>query len=487
MSQIADEIFKKIEMKFENRLKSVENEVLTLKQELKKVKSENTQLKMAVDNSEQFSRNQNIRIFGLEVSENENLKEKVCTLFKSKLKLSTFSDKDIKNSFRVAAKNPTNDKPPAVLVQLVDVNKHSEILKCRKLLKHTNIVIKEDLTKYRVQLLNSAVQKFSSKSAFCLNGNIYVKSGGSIIRVQNEKDILDIPVDASLIAIAITASCKMYIRPFLNTNNYFQLDECRHPLLEHMLDQFQPNDFYSGANNSHIKIITGPNGSGKSVYLKQICLVVYLAHVGSYVPCSRADINLLDTIHSRVLAMESAVVRLSSFMIDVTQMNNTLTDPAASSLVLIDEFGKGTSETEGICLLQGALEHFLDRGDACPHVLVSTHFQQIHKRLPDSPLVQYQKMEHTKESGVLYFLYKISEGISNSYAFDVAEEIGIDKKTIDRAKEIFDCLSNSKPLAPLPQLLARNKFDMTTLQILDIPEPDEGSEITNINLHELLR
>ncbi|XP_072388558.1 mutS protein homolog 5-like [Diabrotica undecimpunctata] len=356
----------------------------------------------------------------------------------------------------------------------------------------------EDLQYLGFQYVFKIGGKFHYKNPMCVEldkrlGDIYLEiidHENRILRrlsgfiLKYNKDIREplkiIGMIDSLIAMAIAASCKMYVRPFLNTNNYFQLDECRHPLLEHMLEQFQPNDFYSGANNSHIKIITGPNGSGKSVYLKQICLVVYLAHVGSYVPCSRADINLLDTMHSRVLAMESAAVRLSSFMIDVTQMNNTLTDRAASSLVLVDEFGNGTSETEGICLLQGVLEHFLERGAACPHILVSSHFQQIHKRLPDSPLIQYQKMEHTKESGVLYFLYKITEGISNSYAFDVAEEIGIDKKIIDRAKEIFDCLSNKKSIAPLPKLLSRNKFDMTTLQILDIPEPDEDNEHQSI-------
>lgn len=82
----------------------------------------------------------------------------------------------------------------------------------------------------------------------------------------------------------------------------------------------------------------------------------------------------------------------------------------SSSLVLMDEFGRGTTEEEGVSLLVGALKKFLDRGEACPHVLVSTHFQQILTHLPQMSLIQYLKMDHVKEEGRLYFLYKVIEG-----------------------------------------------------------------------------
>lgn len=120
--------------------------------------------------------------------------------------------------------------------------------------------------------------------------------------------------------MAITASTKLFVRPSLNQENYFEMEECRHPLMEEIVEQFQPNDFYSGGPYSRMKIITGPNSSGKSVYLKEVSLVIYMAHVGSFVPCAKANINLLDSIHTRLLATESVAVRLSSFMIDLTQV-----------------------------------------------------------------------------------------------------------------------------------------------------------------------
>lgn len=76
----------------------------------------------------------------------------------------------------------------------------------------------------------------------------------------------------------------------------------------------------------------------------------------------------------------------------------------------MDEFGRGTTEEEGVSLLVGALRRFLERGKACPHVVVSTHFQQIVTHLPKTDMIQYLKMDHVKEEGSLYFLYKVKEG-----------------------------------------------------------------------------
>lgn len=121
--------------------------------------------------------------------------------------------------------------------------------------------------------------------------------------------------------MAVQASQNTYVRPVFSSTNVIEIKEGRHPLLEHLITNYQPNNLYSGNDHSHIKIITGPNGSGKSMYLRQIALVVYLAHIGSYVPAKSAKVALLQRIHSRIRATESAAVRLSAFMIDVTQVS----------------------------------------------------------------------------------------------------------------------------------------------------------------------
>lgn len=111
-----------------------------------------------------------------------------------------------------------------------------------------------------------------------------------------------------------------YVKPDLNNLRTQEIIECRHPLMEQLLTSFEANNFYSGGPHRHMKIITGANGSGKSIYLKQILLTIYLAHVGCYVPAKKANIGLVDSIHCRMHTTESAVVRLSAFMMDVTQV-----------------------------------------------------------------------------------------------------------------------------------------------------------------------
>lgn len=111
-----------------------------------------------------------------------------------------------------------------------------------------------------------------------------------------------------------------YVRPTLNTQNVHEIQKGRHPLLELISSDFQPNDFYSGGDRGKVQIVTGPNASGKSVYLKQVSLIIFLAHVGSFVPASKANIATVHSIHSRIRATESAALRLSSFMIDLSQV-----------------------------------------------------------------------------------------------------------------------------------------------------------------------
>lgn len=52
-----------------------------------------------------------------------------------------------------------------------------------------------------------------------------------------------------------------------------------------------------------------------------------------------------------------------------------------NSLLVIDEFGKGTTEIDGQALLASCLDHFLKRGSACPLIFASTHFHRVPRLL----------------------------------------------------------------------------------------------------------
>jgi DNA mismatch repair protein MSH4 len=69
---------------------------------------------------------------------------------------------------------------------------------------------------------------------------------------------------------------------------------------------FVPNDTHA-SRSRHFTVITGVNGSGKSTYLKQIAIIVVLAHCGSYVPADEARIPV-RFVTARLY------VRMSKFM-----------------------------------------------------------------------------------------------------------------------------------------------------------------------------
>jgi DNA mismatch repair protein MSH5 len=121
-------------------------------------------------------------------------------------------------------------------------------------------------------------------------------------------------------------------------------------------------------------IMTGPNYSGKSVYLKQVAIIVYMAHIGSFVPAESARIGITDKILSRVATRESVSRIQSAFMIDLQQISLALSLATRRSLLIIDEFGKGTDSSDGAGLACAVFKHLLSLGTDSPKVLGITHF-----------------------------------------------------------------------------------------------------------------
>jgi DNA mismatch repair protein MSH5 len=131
---------------------------------------------------------------------------------------------------------------------------------------------------------------------------------------------------------------------------------------------------YSHRELPSMLVLTGPNYSGKSVYLKQVALIVFMAHVGSFVPAESAQIGLTDKILSRVTTRETVSRTQSAFMLDLQQISLALSLATRRSLLIIDEFGKGTESSDGAGLACAVMEHLLGLGAERPKVIGATHF-----------------------------------------------------------------------------------------------------------------
>ncbi|XP_060259235.1 mutS protein homolog 5 isoform X2 [Ovis aries] len=195
-----------------------------------------------------------------------------------------------------------------------------------------------------------------------------------------------------LLALASAARDYGYSRPRYSPQLLgVRIQNGRHPLMELCARTFVPNSAECGRDIGRVKVITGPNSSGKSIYLKQVGLITFMALVGSFVPAEEAEIGAVDAIFTRIHSCESISLGLSTFMIDLNQVAKAVNNATERSLVLVDEFGKGTNTVDGLALLAAVIRHWLALGPTCPHVFVATNFLSlVHLQLlPQGPLVQY--------------------------------------------------------------------------------------------------
>ncbi|XP_055538983.1 mutS protein homolog 5-like [Wyeomyia smithii] len=182
-----------------------------------------------------------------------------------------------------------------------------------------------------------------------------------------------------LLAFASVAESLDYTRPIITEQKVIEIKGGRHPLVE-QFKVYRPSSTTIGSSEKNfVTIMAATEPLGKTIYLKELALTCYLAHVGSFVPAQSAIIGLLDSIYTRLDYPESVFSGKSSFMGELFQMSNILQNATGRSLVLIDEFGKGTTYSEGKSLLISSIEHILGKGENAPLTLVGTQFTTITK------------------------------------------------------------------------------------------------------------
>lgn len=186
LNTIADRVTQILDKKFAAKLKEQETTISKLKQEIQTLKEAQCNILKSVDDQEQAFRNQNVRIFGLPVKNDEDLCSTIQDLFKS-IKVN-ISDSGIQKCYRVQSK-VDNNKPPAVIVRFSNDSDRLSVLRNKKELSSTGVSVKEDLTKSRLTLLAAAVNKYTFKNAWCRNGVVYVKIGGKIHRINGHEDL----------------------------------------------------------------------------------------------------------------------------------------------------------------------------------------------------------------------------------------------------------------------------------------------------------
>ena len=204
---------------------------------------------------------------------------------------------------------------------------------------------------------------------------------------------------------------------------------------------------------ARLMIITGPNSCGKTTYMKMSCLVVYLAHIGCFVPARFAKIPIVDAIFTRMHSANSISTGLSSFATDLNQINYALSRATCKSLIAIDEFGKGTQASDGFQLLKGLVVYFVNRGNQSPHVMIATHYNQLINHLqPYSSEIIYNTFKVARDvtKDMIVYEFKMVDGVcESSFADEVATRAGVPHSIIMRAREIRECLAGGREVQPI--------------------------------------
>nr|WP_218925362.1 MULTISPECIES: DNA mismatch repair protein MutS [unclassified Gemella] len=262
-----------------------------------------------------------------------------------------------------------------------------------------------------------------------------------IVELQKLANILsDVDVYISLATIAEDYG---YVKPVFNNEKTIDIVEGRHPIVERMVDvdSYISNDCYIDSDNN-ILLITGPNMSGKSTYMRQLALIVILAQIGSYVPCSKANLPIFDKIFTRIGASDDLAGGKSTFMVEMIEARNALVDSTENSLLVFDEIGRGTSTYDGIALAQSILE-YINNTIKCK-TLFSTHYHELTKLEQYNKGIKNVHVSAKENNGELIFLYKVRQGaIEKSYGIHVAKLANLPEEIIFNANDILKYLESN--------------------------------------------
>ncbi|MDO4640597.1 MAG: DNA mismatch repair protein MutS [Neisseria sp.] len=252
-----------------------------------------------------------------------------------------------------------------------------------------------------------------------------------------------------LCSFSALAAEQNYRRPEFTDYPCIEIENGRHPVVEQQVARFTPN--HTRLDNKHrLMLLTGPNMGGKSTYMRQVALIVLLAHTGCFIPAEATKIGPIDQIFTRIGASDDLASNRSTFMVEMSETAYILHHATPQSLVLMDEVGRGTSTFDGLALAQAIAEHLLQKNQSFS--LFATHYFEL-TRLPETHASALNMHLSALEQGQdIVFLHHIEPGpASKSYGIAVAKLAGLPARALKAAQKQLEHLEN-QAAANQPQM-----------------------------------
>ena len=256
----------------------------------------------------------------------------------------------------------------------------------------------------------------------------YIPALQEISRIISEIDVLQ--------SFATVSEENNYTRPKLTDKRFVSIIEGRHAVVEKVLDSEYVNNDIIFNEDTDILLITGPNMAGKSTYMRQFAITVIMAQIGCFVPAKEAIMPVFDAIYTRIGASDDLVSGESTFMVEMKEANDAISNATKNSLVLFDELGRGTATFDGMALAQSIIEYLHDN-IRCK-TMFSTHYHELTDLENTLSHLRNIHVSAYEEDGNITFLHKIEKGsVDKSYGIHVARLANLPKNLIERATTIL--------------------------------------------------
>jgi DNA mismatch repair protein MutS len=274
-----------------------------------------------------------------------------------------------------------------------------------------------------------------------------------------------------LTALAEVAVHNRYCRPRFQASPGINIRGGRHPVIEKTLPagQYVPNDATLNGHDQRLIILTGPNMSGKSSFMRQTGLIVLMAQMGSFVPAESAQMGICDRIFTRVGAVDDIATGQSTFMVEMLETSNILHHATASSLVLLDEIGRGTSTFDGVSIAWAVSEYIARELQSL--TVFATHYHELNRLTESVEGVQNYQVSVQENADGIVFLHKVVPGgADRSYGIEVARLAGLPLPVLERARGLLQdiekrsriqsgLMKRSRGDAPTPESVQLSLFE----------------------------
>jgi DNA mismatch repair ATPase MutS len=195
--------------------------------------------------------------------------------------------------------------------------------------------------------------------------------------------------------------------------------------------------------------------------LKQLAIICVLAHCGSFVPAEKAIVPVRDRLCTRIGIGDDQEHNISTFMLEMKETAFICRNAGPSSLILIDELGRATSNEDGVAIAWAVSEYL--RSKQATTFFVS-HYPQLTKLGQVYPGIWNQHMgaQLSKDGGAIHYSHMIQNGpcrMSADYGVEITASCGWPRDVVASAKEIRLQIEEMLPDCTAPIVISAKEFE----------------------------